>query len=264
MKFQIKEGTTIYLYQLLKAAGVSDDYVQIRHLIQDGRVKVNEQVELKTREILKVGDSVRYGDYFIQIIKKDNGYRAREKEDNYEERVKHGSLPRWQLKTLSDQNDIDGQLRLYCRQVHEKLLGQGKTLALAESCTGGMAAQVITSLPGASNFFLGGLTAYSNQVKNRLLEVKGDTLEKYGAVSRQTALEMVQGTRKLFQSVAAGAVTGIAGPGGGSTEKPVGTVFIAVADNTKVEVKHLFLKGSREEIRKKSVLELLKLILENL
>ena len=103
------------------------------------------------------------------------------------------------------------------------------TLSTAESCTGGSIAALITSVPGSSAYFKGGIVAYSNEVKENLLHVSPETLEKYGAVSRETVMEMVTGAMKTLKTDCAVATSGIAGPGGGTLEKPVGTIWIAVA-----------------------------------
>ena len=103
------------------------------------------------------------------------------------------------------------------------------TLSTAESCTGGSVAALITSVPGSSEYFKGGIVAYSNEVKENLLHVSAETLEKYGAVSRETVMEMVAGAMKTLKTDCAVATSGIAGPGGGTPDKPVGTIWIAVA-----------------------------------
>ncbi|MDM1294550.1 competence/damage-inducible protein A [Sphingobacterium sp. N143] len=111
-----------------------------------------------------------------------------------------------------------------------KLFAQkGITLTTAESCTGGSLAASLTAVPGSSKVFIGGTIPYSNRLKQQLLGVKIETLDQYGAVSEQTAIEMVTGAKEKYQADYAIATTGIAGPGGGSIEKPVGTVWIAVA-----------------------------------
>jgi len=123
-------------------------------------------------------------------------------------------------------------------QVVVKLLAQKKkTLALAESCTGGLIASRITDVPGASEVFLGGVVGYANAAKEKIIGVRAKTLKQHGAVSGAVAQEMALGVREKFGSDFALAVTGIAGPGGGTAEKPVGTVFIALASAAGVEVK---------------------------
>lgn len=108
------------------------------------------------------------------------------------------------------------------------------TLSTAESCTGGGVAALVTSVPGSSEYFKGGIVAYSNEVKMRLLSVSPETLEKHGAVSRETVIEMVRGAMKTLKTDCAVATSGVAGPGGGTPEKPVGTIWMAVACGDKI------------------------------
>lgn len=115
----------------------------------------------------------------------------------------------------------------------------GKTLATAESCTGGSLAQQLTAMAGASEYFRGGVVAYSNEVKECVLGVKHETLETHGAVSEETVREMVVGVRERLGADYAVATTGIAGPGGGTPEKPVGTVWIGIASKDQVIAKQL-------------------------
>ena len=113
------------------------------------------------------------------------------------------------------------------------------SLSTAESCTGGGVAAAITSVAGSSEYFMGGIVAYSNDVKISLLHVSSETLEKYGAVSRETVMEMAAGAMNTLKTDCAIATSGIAGPGGGSLEKPVGTIWIAIAyKNEIVTVMH--------------------------
>ncbi|MDR0335296.1 MAG: nicotinamide-nucleotide amidohydrolase family protein [Methanomassiliicoccaceae archaeon] len=129
------------------------------------------------------------------------------------------------------------------------LLKNGYTLSLAESCTGGGIASRITDVPGASVSFAGCAVTYSNASKEKILGVPRGTLERYGAVSAETAKAMADGARKLFGTDIAASATGIAGPDGGTSEKPVGTVFIAVSDKNATGCARLSLKGSRNDIR---------------
>lgn len=131
--------------------------------------------------------------------------------------------------------------------VHSQLTAKGKTLATAESCTGGAIASQLTALAGASKYFLGGVVAYSNEVKECALGVNHSTLEQHGAVSEQTVREMAEGVRKRFDSDYAIATTGIAGPDGGTLTKPVGTVWIAVASRTHTEAALLSFPGRRRQ-----------------
>ncbi len=131
--------------------------------------------------------------------------------------------------------------------VHSQLTAKGKTLATAESCTGGTIASQLTAQAGASRYFRGGIVAYSNEVKECALGVKHSTLEQYGAVSEQTAREMAEGVRERFDSDYAIATTGIAGPDGGTPTKPVGTVWIAVASRTHTEAALLNFPGRRRQ-----------------
>ncbi len=130
---------------------------------------------------------------------------------------------------------------------HKLLTDKGMTLATAESCTGGAIASLFTAQAGASHYFRGGIVAYSNDIKERTLGVKHSTLEQHGAVSEQTARQMVEGVRQLMDSDFAIATTGIAGPDGGTPEKPVGTVWIAVASRTHTEAALLNFPGRRRQ-----------------
>ena len=131
--------------------------------------------------------------------------------------------------------------------VHKTLIERGLTLATAESCTGGNIARLLTAQAGASAYFKGGVVAYSNEVKESALGVKHSTLEAHGAVSEETVREMVEGVRTRLGADLAIATTGIAGPDGGTAEKPVGTVWIAVADATHTEAKLLQFGANRRQ-----------------
>ena len=119
------------------------------------------------------------------------------------------------------------------QQIHEILTARGEKLAVAESCTGGTIAAKFTAMAGASAYFMAGVVSYSNEAKHDILGVSWDSLNAYGAVSEQVAREMAEGVRRVSKADYGIATTGIAGPGGGSKEKPVGTVWMAVATPTK-------------------------------
>jgi PncC family amidohydrolase len=147
------------------------------------------------------------------------------------------------------------------RAIVRTLTKQKKTLALAESCTGGFIANQITNVPGASKVFLGGVVSYSNAAKQKFLGVRAGTLERHGAVSEAVATEMARGARKRFGTDFAIAVTGIAGPTGGTKIKPVGTVFIALSGAFGTTVEHQRNNFGRDKFKKataRHALELLK------
>ena len=119
-------------------------------------------------------------------------------------------------------------------EVGELLKSKNLSLSTAESCTGGGVAALVTSVPGSSEYFNGGIVAYSNEVKISLLHVSAETLERHGAVSQETVIEMVKGAMKALKTDCAVATSGIACPGGGTSEKPVGTVWIAAAYKNEI------------------------------
>ena len=148
----------------------------------------------------------------------------------------------------------------------EILCNNKLTISTAESCTGGMVAAKLISYPGISSAFLEGAVTYSNEAKIRRLSVKKETLDVYGAVSEETAREMVEGIAKESSSNTSIATTGIAGPGGGTNEKPVGLVYIAVHVNDNTTIEKCNFSGNREEVRVSATnyaLKMLKIELEN-
>lgn len=127
------------------------------------------------------------------------------------------------------------------------------TLAVAESCTGGMLSSRIIDVAGVSEVYKAGFVTYANEAKMNLIGVKEETLAQYGAVSEQTAKEMVEGALKAGKADVALATTGIAGPGGGTKEKPVGLVYIACGSTENIAVERCLFDGTRSEIRQASV-----------
>jgi PncC family amidohydrolase len=133
--------------------------------------------------------------------------------------------------------------------IQKKLIEQHKTIAFAESCTGGFLSHLITSNPGASECFLGSFITYSNALKMKILGVKEATLAQYGAVSKETVEEMLSGVLRLTEADFAIAVSGVAGPDGGTEKTPVGTVFYALAEKgNPIESGSFYLSGDRKNI----------------
>jgi PncC family amidohydrolase len=138
------------------------------------------------------------------------------------------------------------------------------TLAVAESCTGGMVGGAMTALPGSSSYFRGGVIAYDNEVKRSVLRVPARVLDNHGAVSAETVIAMARGAQKLLAADCAIAVSGIAGPGGGTKEKPVGLVFIGIAVKTRAQAFEERFKGTRDHIREQTVKRAMERLLEAL
>ena len=130
-------------------------------------------------------------------------------------------------------------------ELQRACLERGLTVALAESCTGGLIAAALTEVPGSSGYFLGGVVSYSNEAKESLLEVSRATLEAHGAVSAQVAMAMAAGAQARFAASLAASVTGIAGPDGGTDAKPVGLTYIGLAGRGDPAVRRLQLHGDR-------------------
>ena len=146
--------------------------------------------------------------------------------------------------------------------VVRKLKEAGITVTTVESCTGGLLSATLVDVSGASDVFYQGVVTYANEAKVRLVGVKEATLQAHGAVSEETAREMAEGGAKAANADAALAVTGIAGPGGGTKEKPVGLVYIGCYVNGKTIVKKNLFTGNRREVREQAVETALKLLLE--
>jgi nicotinamide-nucleotide amidase len=155
-------------------------------------------------------------------------------------------------------------MKSLAERIGKKLKSKKATLATAESCTGGWAAQAVTSIAGSSGWFERGWVVYSNDAKAEELGVKVSTLKKHGAVSEATAREMARGAIRRSRAAIALAVTGVAGPGGGSREKPVGTVCFAWARGTRVRSETRHFKGGRTRVRRQSVVRALQGVLEML
>ena len=149
-------------------------------------------------------------------------------------------------------------------KVSQLLKNKGLTIATAESCTGGLIAHTLTNIPGSSEYFERGVVSYSNKSKIELLNVPEDTIERYGAVSRQTAKAMALGIKNIANTDIGLATTGIAGPTGGTPEKPVGLVYIAIATAEDVDVKKFVFKKDRLGNKESTCNAALRLLLQHI
>lgn len=149
-------------------------------------------------------------------------------------------------------------------RVGRALLARAARLAVAESCTGGLVGSRITGVPGSSRYLLGGVVAYHNNAKAALLRVPRGMLGRSGAVSAPVAAAMARGARKAFKAEIAVAVTGIAGPGGGRADKPVGLVFVAVAGFGRTRTRSALFAGDRQRVRERASDLALIMLLEHL
>ena len=155
------------------------------------------------------------------------------------------------------------EIHLLTQNLGNQCINNGYKLVIAESCTGGLVCSTITSVSGSSKWFDRGFVTYSNNSKIDSLGVQGETLENFGAVSQEVANEMSKGALKNSEANLGISITGIAGPEGGSFAKPVGTVYFSIANQKKVILEHKSdFKGSREKIRKESVLFVLNKLLK--
>lgn len=143
--------------------------------------------------------------------------------------------------------NISLETKQISREINELMWKDGITLSTAESCTAGNLAAAITSIPGSSHYYKGGVVAYANQVKENLLHVDIKTIEMYGVVSEETVCEMVKGAMETLNTDYAIATSGIAGPGGGTLDKPVGTIWIAAGSRNKIVTMKLEGDDGREQ-----------------
>lgn len=148
------------------------------------------------------------------------------------------------------------------KHIGSLLIQQGITISTAESCTGGLIAYLLTTIPGASRYFISGCIVYSDKAKIESLNIPVELIYKYGAVSRETAEQMAISIREKSGANLGIAVTGIAGPSGGSREKPVGTVYIALSSERGVICEHHLFLDDRDTVRKKTATAALKMILD--
>jgi PncC family amidohydrolase len=158
----------------------------------------------------------------------------------------------------------DDPLVALAARLQERCLAHGVRLATVESCTGGLVGHLITETPGSSAFYLGGFVTYSDQLKQTLVDVPREVLDAHGAVSAQAAVAMATGGRARTGADLGGAVTGVAGPDGGTAQKPVGLTYVAVADAAGTAVRRHLWSGERSDNKRASAAALLELLLERI
>ena len=159
---------------------------------------------------------------------------------------------------------MNNEIIQYVEKLGNLLKARHETVATAESCTGCGIAAAMTEVAGSSEWFMGGFVTYSNQWKMQRLGVSGDTLAQFGAVSQQTVTEMLTGLLNVGGTDYGVAVSGIAGPGGGTPDKPVGTVYVGVAGKGWNEVRRCHFDGDRSAVRENTILKALQMLLAHL
>jgi PncC family amidohydrolase len=157
---------------------------------------------------------------------------------------------------------VPGALVALAERLQGICLGRGRTVALAESCTGGLVAAAITEVPGSSGYFVGGVVSYANSAKEGLLGVPGEMLEAHGAVSAQVAVAMATAARARFGSSLAVSVTGVAGPDGGTDAKPVGLTYIGLAHEHGTDARRFAFHGNRAANREAAAREALEWLVD--
>ena len=185
--------------------------------------------------------------------------------------AKSDTLEKAQAMNLATEQQIRGVLGDYIYGVDyetlpealgKQLKAKGLTISFAESCTGGLASSMVTDIPGSSEYLMGSVVSYTNQVKHQVLGVSQDTLERYTAVSEETCREMAEGIRRLMGTDLGVSITGIAGPGGGTPEKPVGLVYVGVSDKNGTQVQECRFKAARTTIKLRSAMNALSLAMD--
>lgn len=157
---------------------------------------------------------------------------------------------------------VDAELRSLAERLQGLCLGRHLSVAVAESCTGGLVAASLTAVPGSSGYFIGGIVSYADSAKVRLLGVPESAIASHGAVSAQVARAMAMGARERLAADLAASVTGIAGPDGGSAGKPVGLTYVGVADAAGADVRRFAWTGDRASIRRECARAVIELLIE--
>lgn len=198
-----------------------------------------------------VGTVAHFGQVDIRLDKRN----AKKDESAEVAKTALENAPDIRDRTFSMDRDVD-----IAQALVRKMTQKGTRLAVAESCTGGMISKLVTDVPGSSQVFLGGAVVYDDRIKNRLLGVDARVIESFGAVSFETAFAMTEGLRKIAGADYCVSVTGIAGPDGGSLEKPVGTVFIGFGKKDETAVMRFHFGGNRDNVRTRSALKVFEIL----
>lgn len=233
------------IHKVIKTVGIGESYLS--DLIQDWENSLPNHIKLAYLPSLGI------------VKLRLTGFGENEKEINQDiEKCYERLLPFAGQYIFGFENDELESV------IGEMLMKKNATVSVAESCTGGYLGHKFTSIAGSSSYFLGGVLAYSNEIKSSLLGVQEEILSQYGAVSEECIRQMAEGVRKLTNSTYGLATSGIAGPGGGTEEKPVGTVWIAVATPTEIFTQKLTLGGSRLQNIEMSTITCLNLLRKKL
>ena len=257
MKYIMSDSVLPFIYEKIK---VEDDQIVLYKVLQTAGVSESVLAEL-------IGDPATFlNGCTLAFLPSYHGVRLRiGSESNSEEECQQN------IKVVSDYiytkadkfiiGEADDSLASVCGKL---LKSQSKTVSFAESCTGGLLSGEMTSIPGSSEYFQGSLITYSNDIKEHFLDIRSDTLISHGAVSEETAIEMAHNVREKFNTTIGISITGIAGPDGGTTEKPVGTVWIGYSDQLEsIAIKFKF-GGDRIINRNRAVSAALNLLFKKL
>ncbi len=249
-----------YVMPYLKKKGCAGDWmIKTRTVKTTGLVEslVNKKVKglLSMSGDITVGIYAHLGEVHLKVTAKDKDEKSIDKRIKAIEKDITRKLKEYIYG--ADTDTLEGV-------VGDLLIKKKKTLSTAESCTGGLVANRITNVSGSSKYFKMGITAYSNQAKEKLLSVSKESIKKYGAVSRVTASEMAKGIRNLAGTDISLGITGIAGPTGGTKKKPVGLVYVSIITGKKKSTKEFRFTGNREEIKWQSSIAALDLLRQTL
>ena len=237
MKGMVEDGVIPMLKEKYQLPNISHKTILTAGIGESALAEVIKDFELSLPAEIKLAYLPNYG--MVRLRLSTSGFEKEKVQQTLD-------LYFQELKALVKDymvTDVDDSMSLV---VGKLLKAQGKTISTAESCTGGYIAHLITSIEGSSAYYEGSIVSYSYDIKEKLLGVKKDTLEKFGAVSKETVEEMLDGLFEKLGTDYGIAVSGIMGPGGGTEEKPVGTVWIAVGDNNKRNSQKINLRFNRE------------------